>query len=277
MRRDPKAIITAHLMDPGRKDLYVEGHSDRLFLNWIVAHERKEDARVLEITTVELPNCSLGGERGRLIVFADIVRNTNADVKIAFFADADHDRILGRLLPENVWLTDGRDMEGYLLREDCFRKVIQVGLHSEAVNPVALLSEVLKHGRTLGLLRLTSEIYDLHLPFQKTKLGRYMNVQGFSLSLDIKGYMRAVLQQGNRSLSELDSINAHVAETSSRYANISDAELVHGKDLMDIFEKILSKAGVRPDEGERLLWTSFERNCFLDYRSLSTVCEYLKT
>src|SRR5206468_3136096 len=72
LRRDPEAIVTAHLMDRARRELYVEGRRDRIFLDWLISTDRHPDVSVVEISSVNLPEIS-GGERGRLLHFARLV------------------------------------------------------------------------------------------------------------------------------------------------------------------------------------------------------------
>lgn len=55
MRRSPREILTAHLMDRERRELYVEGSHDRIFLSWLVGEKRNPNALVAEIGSVELP------------------------------------------------------------------------------------------------------------------------------------------------------------------------------------------------------------------------------
>lgn len=65
MRRDPQTILTAHRMDPTRRELYVEGPSDRIFLDWLAGEEKDANARIIEVSLVDLPRVSLlGGRRG---------------------------------------------------------------------------------------------------------------------------------------------------------------------------------------------------------------------
>jgi len=87
-----------------------------------------------------------------LIAFAEEVEGASAQIKI--FADADTDRIFGRSVPANVWLTDNRDLEAYILRKECFEKVIKLGFNDDRVKANDALRQVISLGRQLTVLRL---------------------------------------------------------------------------------------------------------------------------
>src|SRR5262245_4364060 len=122
IRRTPEAILTAYRMDPARRELYVEGRRDRLFFDWLMGTLSVTKACVREIAAVELACVSNGGERARLLAFAGQIGQ--APIALMCFADADSDRLLSRPVPQRVWLTDGRDLEGYVLHPTCIEKVL---------------------------------------------------------------------------------------------------------------------------------------------------------
>jgi hypothetical protein len=61
IRRTPEAIIVAHTMDRSRRELYVEGRTDRIFLTWLLDERADQGTRILEIDFVDLPGEVLGG------------------------------------------------------------------------------------------------------------------------------------------------------------------------------------------------------------------------
>jgi hypothetical protein len=147
-------------MDQARRELFVEGPRDRLFLSWLASSGKDPNVSIIEIDFVELPELP-GGNKGRLIYFAEQLGRGACDVRIQMFADADWDRLLERPVPARVWITDHRDMEGYLLRVECLEKVLRLGLGNAAVSAEVVLTSIKEHARRLCLLRLTSEIHGL--------------------------------------------------------------------------------------------------------------------
>jgi len=91
IRRKPEAIIKSFEMDPDKKAVYVEGKRDRLFFEYLFSDINPEETIFFEIDTVDII-ADEGGNRTRLINFAESIANTNAKIKC--FIDADFHRIL---------------------------------------------------------------------------------------------------------------------------------------------------------------------------------------
>jgi hypothetical protein len=261
------------MIDPDRKDLYVEGRRDRLFLNWLMGNERGDNCKIFEISTVDIPNCSVGGERARLFAFAELVGHDINGIRC--FADADAGGVLNRTPPANVWLTDRRDLEGYVLEEYCLTKVIRLSLNNEEVDPVSILCQVLSNGRCLGLLRILSELDGLSLPFRKTDLAKHLKASKIVCSLDLRSYLQSLLQNCGESLTRIDSLIERLDEVAVEFQDIEDNQIVHGKDAMTIIEKLLSQLGMKQGDGPKLLWSSFDRTSVSMFPNLLQVCQFL--
>ncbi|SRR6266545_5061888 len=274
MRRDPKAILAAHKMDPMRRELYVEGEEDRALIRWTVGDAINPNARVLTVDAVALSGFMEGGHRARLIAFARIVEGDEA--KIKFLADADNDRLFGRTVPSNVWLTDSRDLEGYVFRKNCVEKLLKLGLVEEGIEAESLLANILSVGRMLGLLRLISEEEGLNLPFQRTDPWRSLSFsRSRGLSCDLTRYVSTLLQNAGRSLKEVQTIIERIPAKDALLASIPDYELLHGKDAICLLEKVLIDYGVARGEAIRILRSAFERSFAQDYPSLNAAITFL--
>ena len=275
MRREPKAILAAHQMDPVRLELYVEGPLDRAFIKWIVGDSINPNARVLTMDVVDMPNNAQGGARARLITFAKSVEGHPAQIR--FFADADTDRLHSISVPTNVWLTDLRDMEGYLFREDCLDKLLKLGLGEESINARQLRNTILGLGRTLGLLRLVSDEEGFDLPFQRTDMRRSLSCSKgrIDLALNLGRYIATLLQNAGLNQGLATHISARIEEKQALLDNVPDHEIVHGKDALCLLEEVLYAHSVHRDDAIRILRTCFERTFIYEYPSLRNAIEYL--
>ena len=83
IRRNPKAIIMAAQMDHERRELYVEGKKDRLFIKWLTLGRISSNSRILESNVVEI-NESQGGEKERLLLFAKLSEDKANNIKTKF-------------------------------------------------------------------------------------------------------------------------------------------------------------------------------------------------
>lgn len=274
MRRDPKAIVTAHQMDPARRDLYVEGPTDRQFLQWLVPTDEETKTRILEIAGVDTESVERGGERGRLLFFAKVV--VDESVAIRCFADADYDVIWGNSVPENVWLTDCRDLEGYVLRDECIEKLVELGWRREGLDARELSSRVRRQCRCLGELRLASHDRDLELPFQSTRLRRYVsyNIPCNEIALNRRGYLRTLLQNAGISLNQLNAVDSAWREAGETFDAWENRQVIHGKDAFAILSVVADTLGRSPDVATAL-FTSFERRWVDEYETLARVRRYL--
>jgi hypothetical protein len=230
---------------------------------------------IVEIEAIEVPGATAeGGARQRLLTFAQWVAGRGA--RIRCFADADWDRLLGRRTPDNVWLTDPRDLEGYTLRVEVLEKVLQLAAVTDAVTPDEMLREVFREGRRLGVLRLVSERSGLGLPFQRTPLRRYVVGRRGRVEVRLPQYMRALLQNGGISIARLREIAAWVDEMAAEMAAVPDGELVHGKDAFCLIERALEGLGFREGDCGKAMWTSYEKGYVKTNTNLVAVLEYLR-
>ena len=100
--------------DPQRRVLFVEGLRDLAFWKILVPIMERANTVIYPISEI-LIDIENGGERGRLFAFARLIQGGPLQARVRFFADADYDRILNIECPENVVLTDWRDLEAYAL------------------------------------------------------------------------------------------------------------------------------------------------------------------
>lgn len=272
MRRDAKAVIASHLLDPDRKEVFVEGHGDRILLNWICGPDRNPNARVLQASSLYLPDVPRGGERSRLLEFARLVVDSSA--RILLFIDADTDRLENVTPPPNVILTDGRDIESYILTPPCLDKVVRLGLGAESVEVNALHAQLMSVAATAGAIRMASDVEALALPFQRTDIRRYIRVADDStVEFDTSAYVQTLLQNASVSLSERERITARAQAIRERYGDAAD--LIHGKDAMRLLDVLLKEFGAKSDEARKMLWCSFERTSANVYPNLLRVVSFL--
>lgn len=273
MRQDPQRILAAHRMDPGRRELYVEGPGDRIFLGWLVGDQKSPHARIIEVDLVELSSDVTGGKKGRLIAFAGEVEGAGAQIKV--FADADTDRILDRAVPSNVWLTDKRDLEGYILRPECIEKIVRLGHLNDRLDVDAILQQATSLGREVGILRLMSDLDKRDLPFQRTDLKRHLRAAKSVVHLNFEGYVTALLQNAGISLKERSEIVNRHHEVAEAYSHVDDVQLIHGKDAIVALGDLLHANGLPSQDTGRLLRCSYERQWITENPYLERVYNFL--
>lgn len=283
MHRTPEAIRVSYQMDPARRDVYVEGARDRIFLQWVVGQERHPDTRIIEAKFAEMPNED-GGERGRLCALA--VRLADCGKNFRCFVDADMDRLLGRRVPALVILTDHRDLEAYVVSPECLEKVLKLGFCCTSITALQLMNNIERVGRTLSALRLHSARENLGLPFQSTDVLRSLSLNHDVVDLDSRRYVQSLLQNAPaRSRTAglefgvaMTSILAAAGAIAIEFGTTDPRDVIHGKDAFAILEFVLHRARIAL-AGQAVghaVWCSFERAHCAKFPTLAALVDHLK-
>lgn len=261
------------MMDSRRRELYVEGRRDRLFFNWLLGSRRSQNTVIHEIDSVAFDAIPEGGNRAKLMCFAEAIAPQCLAVRC--FADADFDRILRRPCPDNVWLTDTRDLEGYFLQPRCIEKVLRLAMVSEKLNPEAVLTEVRNHARPLGVLRLLSVQRGLKLPFQERPVRPHLRRTGGRLNLNFDAYLQSLLQGAHVSLKRMQKIKAEHSALLEATKNVDERELLHGKDCVAVLSVLLKADEFKENAVEPSCWTSLDREVLNGFPNLESAIAYL--
>lgn len=271
-RRDALAIAASYKIDPQRRELYVEGQRDRLFIQWLTEGARSPDARIVEARFVDSPT-ALGGERGRLVAFGKSVEHLQLAIRI--WLDADHDRIENEVVGSNIYLTDFRDLEGYFLREDCFTKFVMLGLAKDSPEGAGLLAQVLRESRRIGLLRIVSHRMGLALPFQDTEITRYMAWRAGTLSVDFDRLLNALMQSAGIPQKQRAAILNHYDRVVSEFVETEHVQIAHGKDVCDFIRVVCGDQHLTSEQTARTMWTSLERAQIIESPQLARAARFL--
>lgn len=272
LRRPPEAIIAAHRIDPTRRELFVEGRRDRTFLEFLVPN-RDVNTRVIEISHVDLPTVTSGGERGRLLHFAEVVAPSSAQIRV--FADADWDRVFERAQRENCDFTDFRDLEGYVLTDECVATAAELGLGVSPGLAIAVLHSALAEARRVAMLRIASERLGLRLPFQRVRWRRLVVMNGTDVHVDFERLVDSLLANAGSSSSAVrETLLKQVEDESGRYAANADLEIVHGKDVVALLE--VGFLSLSRDFTPAVLWASFRADSIPESSALASIASFLK-
>ena len=232
---------------------------------------------ILDVGNIEIVDDKSEGNRGRLVTFSKMVSKEGVGNCVKIFIDADHDRIQGISHESCVWMTDGRDLEGYILTEKSLEKMLSLGFGLESLDAENLLSIVSPWARKAAALRLLSERQKLNLPFQRTDLARYACVAKAPLSLDIEwpNYVRALLQNGSISLVNINSIIDQCNQVEIQLNTWCNRQLIHGKDAICLIGIILRKLGCPIQGIEPALWSSYETDSVAQNPNLDAALQFI--
>lgn len=276
LRRPPEAILIAHRMDSGRRELYVEGVRDRAFLNWLARGDLADKSAIIPVDQVDLPNVSEGGNRERLKEFLAIVESSGYDIR--GLIDADQGRLIAETVSSNAWLTDLRDIEGYALTAENIDAALRLGCGIEVGEAEWILNSTFEAAIYLAAVRLASYRLGLKLPVSKSELkGCVSTTRVGMINLNPRRCLSSLLQSAGISLGKLEAVEDAVAAAMTELMELPRIEVVHGKDCMKLLTRQFRGMGASTltDVGP-LVWTSFRRERLIEFPVLREVMEYLK-
>jgi hypothetical protein len=222
--------------DTQRRVFFVEGVRDQVFWSKTLQLARRAGTVIYSISSLECDIVS-GGERGRLMWAADQLSTSSIADRLQFFADADFDRLLQNHNPDNVLLTDGRDLESYFFLGNCCDHLCSA-VQPGTADAHAIFRELITTvARPLGILRVASTRHQLDLPFMRTLqkgLGRFVIDNGSTFELDIHAIIRTLLQNAGLSMSRASDVQTYYTNEKLSQLATPDNQIVHGKDLSQL-------------------------------------------
>ncbi|RSD25714.1 hypothetical protein [Amycolatopsis eburnea] len=133
-RRTIEELITLYSIEPGLRDVIVEGRMDKAFISWYVREHDIEStvyaiddlayvpAEVLESRGIEM------GNRGRVLGLAFEVNGKIGPHSLTFTVDSDFRFLIadGMTYPDSVLFTDFSSIEGYVLNPRTLEKFLRL-------------------------------------------------------------------------------------------------------------------------------------------------------
>lgn len=278
MRRNPEAVLTTHIFDPKRRELYVEGTRDVKFFSWLTTPNRDKDAVIVPIDLVDVQlDESGGGNRQRLVNFLRIVAGSPAS--ILGFVDRDQDDLLGIIdHPENAVLTDYRDLESYVLWEENVARVLMLGCGIDKVSPKDFLDSAINAATFTAACRLVSTQQSLELSISEADWPRKIAAKGGLVSsLNRKAILTALLQRAKISLQILDQLEKDIESAEDSMRALEPQRYIHGKDMMRIMEKQLKSLGVIQPDVFSLFGPTFTRTLDEKQVNLKIAAQFVST
>jgi hypothetical protein len=276
--RDPKATAMALRFDKKRRELFVEGIRDVSFLKHIGKESLGKDTVFRDGRSIKIDGV-FGGVKGRLIRFAAEVEQAfdRFDCSCSnarFFVDADNDRLLEKQHATIVWLTDRRDLEGYVLQPNVLERAFELGFEEEDFDGSQLLSSLTSACKDIGSLRLLSERDDLKLPFQDTDLKKFVEFEQFRINFDFARYREVLFHKLALPKQSREAIEKQRLELLHHHQDSPRLELVHGKDAFRLLELLVAKR-YKIRDPQATFWAAFDPQLAKNFRNLERVLQFV--
>ena len=277
LRREPAAIASALKMDQTFRGLFVEGRTDRLFIEWLSG-----DSVACEIAEIDSIDISVetGGNRARAVAFADFLRTSLAPDeetldRVRVLVDADFDHLDDRPAALPLMLTDGRSTESYFLRESYFEKIFRFILHAEHVDTDQVYDRIVSITVRLAALRELDRQEALQLPFQAQKLKSCLVVDSSAMpSLRLDVIISELLRKAGLEVAEVSRIQDRVEQVSDILNTHDPMLVIHGHDLESVLGEIVQKLRYPRQNVGALMRSAFERNHVAEFPVLSAIVAF---
>lgn len=245
LKRSLEAVNAMYALEPELRDIYVEGWSDKHFIEWYLEKKGIDNITVYPIEFVDIQDeilvkhkLSLCSNRSSIIALScELNINHGGKGKVICLVDRDFEDICpsGHINPY-LTFTDGHSLELYSFSKSVIRKFLSVALGGFPLSVEKFTSVTSKILERIFAIRLTNERLGwgmTWLPFAK-----YLNVSKDSITFREADFVKAYLLKNNQwnHKSEFDKAFAETLELLP-----SDiCKKIRGHDLAD-FILILTK------------------------------------
>jgi hypothetical protein len=239
-------LITLYSLEPGLKDIYVEGENDKDLIEWVLSAHNIKDISVYSIDGIEINNDILerhklnrGSNRSKVLALStELSQSLPVTCKIVCIADRDQEDYLPSGLG-NCFLefTDYNSTELYLLRSSIIRKFISLVLGGFPISEDRLVTQVLPILEDLYVLRLANQVLDWNMEWIKN-FTKYVKITE-EFSFDRESFQKAYLQK-NGKWNEKVVFERKVQELRSMFKEDPRFRL-RGHDLMDLLYYVVKK------------------------------------
>lgn len=248
IRRTLNEVCTAHKFEPDLRTVFVEGASDKAFIDWYVWASSIENLAVLSIETVEIDDdlvlkhgLSAGSNRSRVLALAGEIAERCPDGRMGVLClvDRDFEDYRPCALPGTyVAFTDCNSIELYAFNVSCLRKFMTIGLGGLRIGVEALVPLMTNVLTDIYAIRLANELLGWGMqwiPFVPT----YVDVVPPEIIFRKDAFIRAYLQKNDR-WAERDAFTAKVAAATAGLSG-DPSRRIRGHDLAELLAHIIRK------------------------------------
>jgi hypothetical protein len=205
-KRTIEELHAIYVHEPEIRDIFVEGSTDKAFLDWYISKHGWKDIAIYPVDLIEVPDnlltshkLPLNSNRARLIALSRELSTRLPEQRcVMCIVDRDSDdQIEDELLNPYLFFTDGNSLELYAMDSTVVEKFLHVTLGGFPLSADTLISEMLKILQRVFAIRRTNA----HLRWGMTWIPfcHFVNVKKFPyLTFRELDFMNAYLQNNGR-------------------------------------------------------------------------------
>ncbi len=246
IRRTLDELSALYRLEPNLKDLFVEGYSDKVFIEWYLRDITPHSVSVYPIDLVDVPDEVLTkhglstGNRSRLLALScELTENFQCRLKILCVVDRDFEDYRPTIAYNSyVIFTDCNSLELYAFTPKTMEKFAAValgGFRMPVPDLMAVLTGVLEQ---VYSVRLANEL--LVWGMEWIPFTRYVDIKGTRVSFRKEDFLRAYLQKNNKwskRVEFLDKVNEVLGLLSE-----DPGRKIRGHDLVELLMHVIRQS-----------------------------------
>jgi hypothetical protein len=246
LRRTIEELSSLYGLEPELRDVFVEGTTDKAFLDWYVRRKRWPNVFVYPIDLVEVPDSllesyglPLRSKRSRVIALSlELARllPVRGCVMCIIDRDSDDHFFVADTNPY-LYCTDGNALELYALTPAVLEKFLLVCLGGFPLSADNLMAQIVPVLQRLYVIRQANR--SLNWGMKWVPFNTYVCVDAGEISFREQDFVRAYLQKNNCWSSREKFSQAVDAEV--RKLDPDPRRSIRGHDLSDLLRRILLK------------------------------------
>lgn len=205
IKRSIEELSAIYAVEPEIRDVFVEGATDKLFIEWYLCKKGIDNVSVYTIELIDISdevlskhNLRLGSNRCRVIALScELEERCGPDCNVICIADRDFEDYCPSVgMNSYLSFTDGNALELYAFTPSVIEKFLLVALGGFPLSTKNFIDTVGNILNRIFAIRLTNE--RLRWGMSWIPFTRYINVSRTRIEFMEDDYIRAYLQKNNK-------------------------------------------------------------------------------
>lgn len=228
MKRNIEEIIATYKLEPGLKDVYVEGDDDKKLIEWFLLKQGIRDISIFTIDLIDIPDSLIdkysdlqlnkGSNRDKLIAFSyELDKEIESELSILCIGDMDYDKCLDKEYSNKFFTyTDYQSSELYSFNRDVLEKFLRfvIKVYPQTAHELIMnMGEILQE---LFVIRAANELLEWGMVW--LDYYKYISIEGDRIVFKENNYVRAYLSKNDR-LSDIEKFRSATENVKSKLSS----------------------------------------------------------
>lgn len=204
-RRTLEEVYRLYSLEPDLRDVYVEGSSDKYFVDWYLHRKDIKNVTVYNVDLIDIPDeilakhtLPVGSNRSRVIALSCELAGRQAEQRrVLCVIDRDYeDYCPACKINPYLALTDGNSLELYSLTPSVVKKFLMVTLGGFPMSAGHFITRAISILERVFVIRLANE--QLRWGMEWVDFTRFVDIDGDDMAFREEVFIRTYLQKNNK-------------------------------------------------------------------------------